>query len=230
MAGKKISGSKAKGFGKFARLHVEKGTLGKILEWIKGLNFQAYAIDHFMLKTGTRITATLNARTENLLEFEDHAEIRVFDKARRSIHPEGKEWIKYLDLLLLTELKKIIGDRKAGKIFSMSKPEMARINKVALENFIPEIVKEYGHIMPNHFWRHMFAQHMLRITEWNYGLVGELGGWTPKALEELKEKHLPTWTIMDNLHFSSELKTIIFELHYSFIVLTCVQSAFQLVF
>lgn len=38
--------------------------------------------------------------------------------------------------------------------------------------------------MPNHFWRHMFYQHMLRLTDWNYGACAELGGSTVKSLEE----------------------------------------------
>jgi len=37
--------------------------------------------------------------------------------------------------------------------------------------------------MPFHFMRHMFAQHMLRATGWNYGLVARLAGWTVGALE-----------------------------------------------
>jgi len=184
VVGKKISGAKSKGYGKFARLYVEKDILNKMLEWIKGLNFEAYVIDRFMFKTATRISATLNARIEDLTKFEDHAEIRVFDKARRSIHPKGKEWIKYIDPSLLAEINQIISDRKVGQIFVLTESEMAKINRSALETFCPELLKEYGDIMPNHFWRHMFAQHILRATDWNYGLVGELGGWTPKALEE----------------------------------------------
>jgi len=30
----------------------------------------------------------------------------------------------------------------------------------------------------------MFAQHMLRKTGWNYGVVAALGGWDVKSLEE----------------------------------------------
>jgi len=28
----------------------------------------------------------------------------------------------------------------------------------------------------------MFAQHMLRATDWNYTIVAKLGGWTEEAL------------------------------------------------
>jgi integrase len=37
--------------------------------------------------------------------------------------------------------------------------------------------------MPFHFWRHQFAQHMLRKTDWNYALVAGLGHWTVETLE-----------------------------------------------
>ncbi|MEM2613634.1 MAG: tyrosine-type recombinase/integrase [Nitrososphaerota archaeon] len=185
IVGKKISGAKSKGFGKFSRLYVEIDILQKMLEWIKERDFEVYVIDRFMFNTGTRITATLNARIEDLKVFETHAEITVFDKARRSMYPNGKPWIKYIPLSLYDEMKKIIGDRKVGKIFTKKEGEVAKLNKEAIQLFAPEVWKEYGdRVMPNHFWRHMFAQHMLRATNWNYTLVAELGGWTPQALYE----------------------------------------------
>jgi len=182
VVGKKITGAKSKGYGKFAKLYVPIETLSKMLAWIKTVDFEAYVIDKFMFKTGTRINATLEALIENLREFEDHAEIRVYDKARRSLYPEGKEWIKYIDTDLLKDIKAIIGDRKTGKIFSKTDMEMSKINREALKRFVPDLEPKIP--MPNHFWRHMFAQHMLRLTNWNYGAVAELGGWTVKALEE----------------------------------------------
>lgn len=49
------------------------------------------------------------------------------------------------------------------------------------EIVIPEINAELE--MPFHFWRHMFAQYMLRATKWNTALVAKWGGWTTEALE-----------------------------------------------
>ena len=184
--GKKISGAKGRGFGKFADLFVEKPKLLKILEWIKGLNFEAYVIALFMFKTGTRITSTLNALIENIKEEGDYREIKVFDKGRRLKYPEGKPWDKHIPADLWTEMQKIIGDRKHGKIFSfaeyMIKNEVNALYRSAYQHFIPELNKRIP--MPCQFWRHMFFQHMLRATDWNYGAAAALGGSTVKSLEE----------------------------------------------
>jgi len=192
VVGKKIAGGKSKGFGKYAKLYVEKWVLEQMLTWVKELNYEAYVIDRFMFKTASRINATLNALIDDLHEFEDHAEITVYDKCRRSMAKEnpfdktiiGKPWTKYIDLELLKEIKTIIGDRKNGRIFKLTDSEMAKINNSAIRQFCSWVVEKYGDVMPNHFWRHMFAQHMLRLTGWNYTVVAFLGGWTIKALEE----------------------------------------------
>lgn len=188
IVGKKVSGAKSRGYGKFASLFVEMDALNKMLQWIKTQDYEAYVIDKFMFKTATRITATLKAQIklpngmQNIQEFEDHAEIKVYDKARRSIYPKGKEWTKHIDFKLLEDIKTIIGNRKEGAIFNKTAKEMSKLNREALKRFCPELEPHIP--MPNHFWRHMFAQHMLRLTDWNYGVVAELGGWTVKALEE----------------------------------------------
>ena len=187
VVGKKITGAKSKGYGKFAKLYVKIEILREMLQWIKTVDFEAYVVAKFMFKTGTRINATLEARIENMRIFGDHAEIRVFDKARRSIHPEGKEWIKHVDESLLSDLKTLIGDRKSGKIFSHPRSRtqrdyMSKINREALKRFVPELEPKIP--MPNHFWRHMFFQHMLRLMDWNYGACAELGGSTVKSVEE----------------------------------------------
>ena len=32
-------------------------------------------------------------------------------------------------------------------------------------------------VIPNHIWRHTFAQDCLNATDWNYELVASIGGW-----------------------------------------------------
>ena len=51
----------------------------------------------------------------------------------------------------------------------------------AYNEIIPELADDIPR--PFHFWRHQFAQHMLRVTDWNYGLVARLGDWTVETLE-----------------------------------------------
>ena len=49
------------------------------------------------------------------------------------------------------------------------------MNEMVLKLNTPEY--ELAMKEPNHFWRHMFAQHTLRATDWNYDAVAFLGGW-----------------------------------------------------
>jgi integrase len=183
--GKKFVVGKPKGYGKLARLHVPRETLDKVLNWVKQQNFIAYVVDKFMFKTGTRINSTLEAKIEELREVGNRGILRVYDKGRFSKYPEGHPWDKYLDAELLAEIKAVVGDRKTGKVFSIGEYQMRNINRVAVQRFCPEILAQFPDFGEwNHFWRHMFAQHMLRLTNWNYGVVASLGGWTPAALEE----------------------------------------------
>lgn len=178
--GKKIAVGRSASYGKFAKLYVERPILDNMLEWVKKQNFQAYLCDDFMFKTGTRLTASLNASIENV-NFEQHT-IRVYDKARRSLYPNGKEWEKYIPLKLWHDLKGLIGKRKVGKIFNIKEDAMESLNREALKRFVPELEPKIR--MPNHFWRHMFFQHLLRATNWNYAICAELGGSTVASLQE----------------------------------------------
>ena len=140
-----------------------------------------------MYKTAGRINAVLSAVLDNLTELKKRpgANLRIYDKGRRSKYPEGRPWDKYVSPDLLKEISEITGfpEKKEGPIFSLSESDMAEINKKALEKLCPWVFEKYPHIMPNHFWRHMFAQHMLRKTGWNYAAVAALGGWSVTALE-----------------------------------------------
>jgi integrase len=178
--GKKITVGRSKSFGKLAKLYVERPIIDEMLEWIKRIDFEAYLCDDFMFKTGTRLAASLKALIENS-NFEQHT-IRVYDKGRHSLYPEGKEWEKYIPLKLWQNLRKLIGQRKSGKIFNIDRRELGSLNREALKRFVPELEPKIE--MPNHFWRHMCIQHLLRVTDWNYAVVGELVGSTVASLQE----------------------------------------------
>lgn len=182
--GKKFAVGKPKGFGKFAKLFVEAPILKEMLEWIRNINLEAYVADEFMYKTGTRIEATLASLIENFAEVEDKAIQTVYDKGRRSKYPKGHPWDKRCDAQLTWEMKQLIGDRGHGKIFNISADTMAKLNREAIEKFAPEVLQQYPDLMPNHFWRHMFFQHILRRCNWNYKVAGALGGATSQSVEE----------------------------------------------
>jgi len=77
-------------------------------------------------------------------------------------------------------LKQFIGDREKGKIFNIEYLEISKLNREALNKYCPKL-KIHS---PNHFWRHMFFQHILRKTEWNISLAAALGGSTTQSVEE----------------------------------------------
>jgi len=179
--GKKIAVGKSRSYGKLSKLYVERPTLNKMLAWVKTQDFEAFVANNFMFKTGTRLTATLKVLIENI-NFHEHT-VLVYDKARRSIHPEGKEWEKNISAKLWNNIMKLIGDRKAGKIFAnINDTRLSALNRESLKRFVPQLEKKIS--MPNHFWRHMFFQHMLRATDWNYAVCAELGGSTIASLQE----------------------------------------------
>jgi len=182
--GKRIVVGKPKGYGKYAKLFVLMDVLRQMLNWIKTINFEAYVVDSFMLKNGTRIGATLNALIEELTEVGEEAIITVYDKGRKSKYPKGHAWDKKVDSSLLWELKQLIGTREYGKIFSIDYNEVSRINREAMQRFCPEVLRQYPKLYVNHFWRHMFFQHILRKCKWNYTIAGSLGGAHPMSVEE----------------------------------------------
>ena len=198
----KISGRKHKSAGGYADLFVEKSKIKDMLGYMreKAIRFidpyyVAYVACLFMFETGTRISATLNARLEHLkvlsIEIdgkESLKEISIWDKGHLSVHGEkGHRWEKHISDELYKQIRTITGypDKKEGLVFNITADELRAISREALEKFCPEIWDMYPDFEDVvHFWRHMYAQHMLRLTGWNYGVVSALGGWSVKGLEE----------------------------------------------
>lgn len=185
--GKKISGSKASG--KYSKLYLSPEKTRIFLERVKAFNFEAYVVDLFEVKTGTRISSVLNALIENINRRENY--ITVFDKGRRSKYPKGHPWDKHLDKELIDALNKIIGGRTEGVVFQVSKEEVRNINRAILQGMLTEEKDPDTRRMlkmclklPTHWLRHEFFQHCLHTTKWKYGVCAALGGSTVKSLEE----------------------------------------------
>jgi integrase len=215
VVGKKIAGGKPRGYGKFADLKVPEPTLDKMLEELKTINYEAYLVDKFMYKTGTRINATLNILLKDFEKKDTHVEVKVFDKARRSmlhteeeIKREGKRWIKFIDHAFYNELMEFAQkENRTEKLFKIDRLMLAKINRDLIQKYCPYVLEKYGDVMPNHFWRHMFAQINLDRTQWNYSVVAFLGGWDVKSLQESygkpPEEKLREWGIQ---HISMVIK------------------------
>jgi integrase len=167
-----ISGELEQDHGQYSDLFVSIEKLNQIFEYLKEHNYEAYLASKFSFNTASRLTATLEAHSQYMNRSE-HA-ITVFEKSKA--RKEKRRIIK----MLPSNLWKLI-EKRTGKLFNIEGQELSDILREAYRLVIPELADRIP--MPFHFWRHMFAQHMLRKTGWNYGLVAKLGGWTTGALE-----------------------------------------------
>ena len=114
-------------------------------------------------------------RIEADSQYFDHDDkaIWVFEKASKG--KPKKKVKKYLTNDIYDEIK----ERK-GKIFTIEADVLNGLLREAYEAVVPDTNKVIP--MPFHFWRHCFAQDMLRASGWNYALVASMGNWSVEAL------------------------------------------------
>jgi hypothetical protein len=170
-----ISGRLEDDAGQYADLYTSKQKIYEIFDYLNQRNHMAYLISKFSYKTASRLTASLEAQWAFLNH--EEKEITVFEKATK-----GKAKTRCVKLLpddLYAELMQL--PSKRGKIFKgLEAKELNRLLREAYGVVIPEIAQRIP--KPFHFWRHMFAQQMLRASNWNYGLVASLGHWSLETL------------------------------------------------
>lgn len=173
----KIGVGKPRGFGQYKDLFVPKETLEKMLEYIRPINFQVYTMDMLMYHNGLRIQAVVESKIEDFKTVRGWKTLTVLEKFR-----EVKTFkiVKVVGDLIET----VIGDRQSGKIFSFDEDTCSSLNNEAIDAFCPEIRETYKHIHPNHFWRHMCAQHLLRVTDRNSKAVAALLQCSEQSLNE----------------------------------------------
>lgn len=186
IAVEKIPSVASNGAGEMADLYVEKPILHKILQWIREQSYEAYVCDLFMFLTAARIGASLGAVLENITQEGEWTQIRVYEKGRGRKYPEGRPCDKYLCPDLFREICNLTGypEKRRGRLFNLTRDDMSNLNREALEKFCPWVFEKHPGLLPNHFWRHMFFQHMLRETGWNYAAVAGLGHCSVKSLQD----------------------------------------------
>ena|SRR5271157_5647078 len=173
----KIGVGKPRGFGTFKDLYAEKTVIEQMLEWVKTQNPIVYAADQLMYHNGLRLNAVLTAQTKDFKYTESWGWITVLEKFR-----EVKTF-KVVPMVRDLIVQQVNG--RVGKIFLTDDATMAKINGEALKKFCPEIIKAYGgHINPNHFWRHMCAQHLKKITKGNTKACSALMQCTEQSFNE----------------------------------------------
>jgi len=161
--------------GMYAHLYSPPEKVRAMFAWLKRVNAEAHDCAYFSFKTACRLTATLEADAKYVDK--EQQTITVFEKA--SLHGEKRKQVK----LLPTDLWELLQPRieRGGKLFNITNEELNGLLRACYREVIPELADEIP--MPFHFWRHQFAQHGLRATAWNYGLVASLGHWTVETLE-----------------------------------------------
>lgn len=169
--------AKSEEAGKYAHLYAPKEKIYAIFDLLKYINETVWRAAKFSYKTACRSGATFRAEYKHI-NFEEHT-IVVFEKASRG--QEKRRFVKFIPLDLWRDLDLDNAQGRKGRLFDVKKGEVNRILKDAYEKVIPELIDEI--VMPFHFWRHQFAQHMLRAMKWNYTFVAELGGWTEDVLK-----------------------------------------------
>jgi integrase len=131
----------------------------------------------FMFYTGTRISASLNSRIEDIIKKEDVWMIRIRDKGSNG----GCVWFKILPLELIRDIERIFELRdhpSIGYLFDGIR-DQRRLRILFREAYSDAGVNVEGDIGfdVTHIWRHTFAQELLEATEYNYELVASIGGW-----------------------------------------------------
>lgn len=170
-----ISGRLEDDAGQYADLYTSKDKIYQVFDYLNERNRMAYLISKFSYKTASRLTASLEARWA----FVNHEEktITVFEKSTKG--RTKRKCTKLLPEDLYVELMEL--EPKEGRIFNgLEARELNTLLREAYKTVIPEIAERIP--KPFHFWRHMFAQHMLRASNWNYALVSALGHWDVSTL------------------------------------------------
>jgi len=172
----KIGVGKPKGFGKYRGLYVDLDTIYKMLGWIYTQDLEVFTVDKIMWHNGIRLGAVLGAKIEKFhYNPTGFSILTVLEKFR-----EEKTFRVIPDVANL--IKEVIGDRKSGKIFRIGERRVNVLNREAMRKFCPELEPQVE--MPSHFFRHMFFQHLLRATNWNYAIVASIGQTTEQSLKE----------------------------------------------
>ena len=172
----KIGVGKPRGFGKYKTLFVEKDKVLAMLSFIRARNAEVYALDKVMYHNGLRLNAIFTSKIENFKHGEEWSIITVLEKFR-----EEKTFMLIKEVGDL--IKEVIGDRTQGLIFTkITERNINELNREAIKEYAPELEPKIE--FPSHFFRHMCAQHLLKVTDGNSRVVAAIMQCTEQSLNE----------------------------------------------
>jgi integrase len=163
------------------------------LHLIDKIILEMKGITYFMYYTGTRIGATNPKKQGSLsvkLNNDKHQynstewSLNLIDKGKKG----GIEWDKLLMDDGIVKMREYLIDR-----FNLN-PDTLEIDILTIDSYMFPFLNDNYDIerqimklalsmagcitnIPNHIWRHTFAQDFLHATSWNYELCGAIGGW-----------------------------------------------------
>lgn len=197
----KIGVGKPRGFGKYKDLYVEPSTQKNMIEYVHSQSFEAYVVDMIMLFRGLRVGAVLSAKIESDERIGNTAAFNSVNSTFTVLEKFRDVKTFKLASPIADLLKQVIGDRKEGLIFNVKDDAMERLNGKAIDLFCPELRLKYKNLHPNHFWRHICIQNLLKKTEYNSKRVASDVQCTEQSLNEsygaASEKDAERWADED---------------------------------
>ena len=190
-----IGVGKPSGYGQYKTVDADPEVIKQMIAWVTEQNPTIGAIDSVMYHRGIRVHAVLTAEIGKFQRKEKWDYITVLEKFRET--PTFKLLKSVGDLI-----QKQIGDRKEGPIFlGVTEHDVADLNREALKRFLPLLEPKIE--MPNHFFRHVHAQYIRKLTKGNTALCSGMmkcskqsfdesyGGITDAEIEEGENSLLP---------------------------------------
>lgn len=103
----------------------------------------------------------------------------------------GDKWTKFITRTDTQKSLELLKSRKCDRIFESTLPEYSfrlKIHKELSENY-SHLGKNDSYFQhhPSHALRHSGAHYWLSKTNYNYGIIAEVGGW--HTIDELKKSY-----------------------------------------
>ncbi|MCE9652260.1 MAG: HTH domain-containing protein [Nitrosarchaeum sp.] len=143
---------------------------------------------------GIESCARFNALYNMNLDFTKHVSLKttyimtVFET--KTSHIRGGKWIKYITRKDTQKSIDLIKSRGTSRIYESTLPKYKF--HVLISNQLKQIYSHLGKSVyfqkrPNHALRHIGAHYWLSKTDYNFGLIAEIGGWN--TIDELKKSY-----------------------------------------
>ncbi|MEX0861220.1 helix-turn-helix domain-containing protein [Nitrosopumilus sp.] len=190
-----IMSQKVPNHGKYSDIRLTEEELKKADEYIK----EQFGIDSDVYRwfwIGIESCARFGALFQMSLDYTKHVSasykttyiMTAFETKTR--HIKGGKWLKYITRSDTQTSIDLLKDRGSSRIYesALSKQRFHIMMSNQLKQVYSHLGKgEYFKSRPNHALRHIGAHYWLSKTDYNFGLIAEIGGWN--TIDELKKSY-----------------------------------------